>query len=216
MLEEVYLNINMLIITIHNNKLYLLLNNKDSITIPINKSEYIEDSIREYINEVLSIYSFDTEQIHTDIYNDSNNRTISIEYLITIPYTSLSNINIYNEEQSRLLLTTDRHQEKLSLYEYYDYMTEDICKNNIRLEIFIMRVLKYMIYRIDYDTYYIFNFLDDIKEFTLEELCSIYIAIKQDIIFEKEMPKLIKKKYVDSNIIIPKTRTTYQIKMSER
>jgi hypothetical protein len=206
----------MLIITIHNNKLYLLLNNKDSITIPIKKLEYIEDSIREYINEVLSIYSFDTEQIHTDIYNDSNNRTISIEYLITIPYTSLANINIYNEEQSRLLLTTDRPQEKLSLYEYYDYMTEDICKNNIRLEIFIMRVLKYMIYRIDYDPYYIFNFLDDIKEFTLEELCSIYIAIKQDIIFEKEMPKLIKKKYVDSNIIIPKTRTTYQIKMSEK
>jgi 8-oxo-dGTP diphosphatase len=157
--------------------------------------------------EKLGIKSAYIEQLYTfsKTDRDPRMRIVSVSYIAIIPYPDLvknTKLEPFEEQSKEQLTNPNASNKKTGLFDCYTGILNDIDNLGFDHGEIVKTALTRIANKIEY-TDIAFEFLPDKNEFTLSELCEIYIAIGAKPNYDiPNLRRFIKKRYIDTKKII--------------
>ena len=208
---QLYVTVDMLILTIREGKLNLLLSRRKSApyagrwALPgrfVGLDESAETTARKLLNEMLPVQDAFLEQLYTfsAVNRDPRGRVISTAYLVIIPGKSLDALMKEKETPfTRFEVTAGTGSLRLTGEDGTTLIGSDLAFDHGRIiETGVQRLKG----KIDY-TDVGFHFLNDLNAFTLGELQTVFEAVLGEKRDSSNFRRDIRKRYEESKRLVP-------------
>ena len=207
---QVYVTVDMLILTIRDSKLNLLLSRRKEApyagrwALPgrfVGQDESAETTVRKLLAEMLPVKDAFLEQLYTfsDVNRDPRGRVISTAYLVIVPRNRLDALmEEIRTPFSRFEVTEEEDGLRMSGEDGTDLIGSDLAFDHGRIiETGVLRLRGKIVY-----TEVGFRFLNDLNAFSLGELQTVYEAVLGRKLDSSNFRRFIRNRYEETGKII--------------